>query len=49
MSHNLDHVFAIAADRIVVLRSGRNVGERLIHETTKEEIISMMVGSYKEE
>lgn len=48
MSHNLDHVFAIA-DRIVVLRNGRKVGKRLIHETTKEEIISMMVGSYKEE
>ena len=43
ISHNLDHVFAVA-DRAVVLRSGTLVGERKIKETTNAEIVHMMMG-----
>jgi ABC-type sugar transport system ATPase subunit len=44
VSHNLQHVFHVA-DRIVVLRGGRNAGERIKNETTTEEIVAMIVGA----
>lgn len=44
VSHNLQHVFHVA-DRIVVLRGGRNAGERIKAQTTTEEIVSMIVGA----
>jgi simple sugar transport system ATP-binding protein len=44
ISHNLQDVFAVA-DRIVVMRRGRKVGERITTETTSDEIVSMMVGA----
>ena len=34
VSHNLQHVFHIA-DRIVVMRGGRNAGERMRRETRR--------------
>jgi ABC-type sugar transport system ATPase subunit len=43
VSHNLDHVFAIA-DRITVLRHGRLAGSRLKSETDHEEIVRLIVG-----
>ena len=43
VSHRLDEVFEIA-DRMVVLRDGRVVGERRVAETTPEETILMIVG-----
>jgi len=43
ITHRLDEVFKIA-DRAVVLRDGKSVGQKHIKDTTKEEIISMMVG-----
>ena len=43
VSHNLQHVFSVA-DRIVVLRGGRNAGERVKTETTPEEIVRLIVG-----
>jgi ribose transport system ATP-binding protein len=43
VSHRLDEVFEIA-DRMVVLRDGRVVGERRISETTPEETILLIVG-----
>ena len=43
VSHRLDEVFEIA-DRMVVLRDGRVVGERLVGETTPDEAILMIVG-----
>ena len=42
ISHNLGDIFA-ATDRIVVLRRGRKVGERLTAEAEREEIVRMMV------
>ncbi|HUB15648.1 MAG TPA: sugar ABC transporter ATP-binding protein [Acetobacteraceae bacterium] len=43
VSHRLDEVFGIA-DRIVVLRDGRVVGERMTAGTTAEELILLIVG-----
>ncbi len=43
VSHRLDEVFEIA-DRMVVLRDGRVVGDRLVAETTAEEAILLIVG-----
>ncbi|MCC6791815.1 MAG: sugar ABC transporter ATP-binding protein [Thermomicrobiales bacterium] len=44
VSHNLQHVFHVA-DRIVVMRGGRNAGERIKEKTTTEEIVSLIVGA----
>jgi ABC-type sugar transport system ATPase subunit len=44
ISHNMQDVFAVA-DRIVVMRRGKKVGERLAKETTPDEIVSLMVGA----
>jgi D-xylose transport system ATP-binding protein len=38
ISHNLEDVFA-TADRICVLRLGRNAGEFLVADTTKDEVV----------
>jgi ABC-type sugar transport system ATPase subunit len=43
ISHKLDEVFRIA-DRITVLRDGRNAGTRTTAATHAAEVISMMVG-----
>lgn len=43
ISHKLDEIVQIA-DRIVVLKDGRNSGEAPIQEVTEEKIIQMMVG-----
>jgi ribose transport system ATP-binding protein len=43
VSHRLDEVFEIA-DRMVILRDGRVVGERGIRETSPEEMILLIVG-----
>jgi len=44
ISHDLEEVFDIA-DRIVVLRKGQNAGERYTRDTTKDEIIKMIIGA----
>ncbi len=43
VSHRLDEVFEIA-DRMVILRDGRVVGERGVGETSPEEVILLIVG-----
>jgi simple sugar transport system ATP-binding protein len=43
VSHNLDQVFRLA-DRIVVLRRGKQVGVRSVQETSRNEIVSMITG-----
>ena len=42
ISHNLIDIFEIA-DRIVILRQGRLVGDRMINGINKEEVVSLMV------
>jgi len=44
ISHNLQHVFLIA-DRVVVLRHGTKVGERIIKETDGDEVVKMITGA----
>jgi ribose transport system ATP-binding protein len=43
ISHRLDEIFALA-DRVVVLRDGRNVGTRPLEGLGRTELIEMMVG-----
>jgi simple sugar transport system ATP-binding protein len=43
ISHKLQEVLA-AADRVVVLRSGKVVAERLASETTRDELAELMIG-----
>jgi len=44
ISHRLQDIFQVC-DRIMVLRQGRNVGERLVPETTMDEIVGLIVGA----
>ncbi len=43
ISHNLQDIFAVA-DRIVVLRRGSLAGERLIEDTSHDEVVKLMIG-----
>lgn len=43
ITHNLDHAFEVA-DRFVVLRSGKKVGERTVNACNSIDLIEMMVG-----
>ncbi len=43
ISHRLNEVFQIA-DRVVVLKDGKLVGSRAIHEVTRSDLVQMMVG-----
>jgi D-xylose transport system ATP-binding protein len=43
VSHNLDQVVRLA-DRIAVLRRGKQVGVRSVQETSRNEIVSMITG-----
>ena len=43
ISHNIAHVFELV-DRIIVLRNGKKVGERIKKDTNTNEIISMITG-----
>ena len=43
ISHNISHVFEVV-DRIIVLRNGEVIGERIKSKTNKNEIISMITG-----
>jgi ABC-type sugar transport system ATPase subunit len=44
ISHRLQDVFT-AADRIMVLRSGQCVAERMIHDATMDEVVKYIVGA----
>jgi D-xylose transport system ATP-binding protein len=48
ISHNLNHVFE-NCDRITVLKTGRLVGSRRVAETSREEILRMIVTGTAEE
>ena len=43
ISHKLDDIFEVC-DRVVVMRGGRVVGERVVAETSAEDLIRLMVG-----
>jgi len=44
ISHNLHHVFSVA-DRVMILRQGENVGERVIRDTDGDEVVKMITGA----
>ena len=44
ISHNLQDVLDVA-DRVVVMRRGRAVGERLVAETSTSELLGLMIGA----
>lgn len=48
VAHNLEYVFELA-DRIAVLRHGRLVAERQTTQTSREEIVSFIVGARPEQ
>lgn len=43
ISHNIAHVFELV-DRIIVLRNGKNIGERIKEKTNPNEVVSMITG-----
>ena len=43
ISHNISHVFELV-DRIVILRNGQIIGERIKSNTNPNEIVSMITG-----
>lgn len=43
ITHNITHIFELV-DRIVVLRNGEKVGEKMKDETNPNEIVSMIIG-----
>ena len=43
ISHRLPNIFSVT-DRIIILRTGRRVAERITKDTTPQEIIDLMVG-----
>ncbi|GAH83971.1 unnamed protein product, partial [marine sediment metagenome] len=44
ISHNIAHVFELV-DRIIVLRNGKKVGERIKDKTNTNEIVSIITGA----
>jgi ABC-type sugar transport system ATPase subunit len=43
ISHNIAHVFELV-DRIIILRNGQKIGERMKEKTNMNEIVSMITG-----
>jgi D-xylose transport system ATP-binding protein len=43
VSHNIENVFNLA-DRVIVMRLGRKISERQISETSRDEIVGLIVG-----
>lgn len=43
ISHRLDDIFCVG-DRVIVLKRGRRVGMRQVRETTKNEVLRLIVG-----
>jgi ribose transport system ATP-binding protein len=48
ISHRIDEVFSIA-DRVTVMRNGRNVMTRRIAEVTRDEVVAAMAGAARSE
>lgn len=47
VSHRMDDIFKVA-DRVVVLRRGRKVGERHIKECSPQDVVSLIVGATRD-
>lgn len=44
ISHNMDHIFKLA-DRVIVMRGGRKVGDLRIADTTRAEVVGLITGA----
>ncbi len=44
ISHQMHDVFAVT-DRVLVMRRGQKAGERVVKDTTPEEVVGLIVGS----
>ncbi len=44
ISHQMHDVFSVT-DRVVVMRRGRKAGERIVKQTTPDEVVGLIVGS----
>ena len=44
ISHNMEHVFSLA-DRVIVMRQGRKVGDLPIAQTTREAVVGLITGA----
>ncbi len=44
ISHNMEHIFALA-DRVIVMRNGQKVGDRRIAETSRNEVVGLITGA----
>jgi simple sugar transport system ATP-binding protein len=47
ISHRMNDIFEVG-DRVMVLKRGRNVGERLIAQTTEKEVLELIVSGVPE-
>ena len=47
ISHRLQDIFAVG-DRVMVLKRGENVGERIIRQTTEQEVLQVIVSGRSE-
>lgn len=47
ISHQMKDIFSVA-DRVVVMRRGKKAGERVVGETTMDEVVGLIVGSVEE-
>jgi ABC-type sugar transport system ATPase subunit len=44
ISHNMEHVFDVA-DRVVVMRNGRKVGDLALADTSRNEVVGLITGA----
>jgi len=44
ISHNMEHIFQVA-DRVMVMRNGRKVGDTPVQDTTRNEVVSLITGA----
>ena len=44
ISHNMEHIFKVA-DRVVVMRNGRKVGDKPVAETTRNDVVGLITGA----
>lgn len=44
ISHNMEHIFSIA-DRVIVMRNGRKVGDKRTDETSRNEVVGLITGA----
>lgn len=44
ISHNMEHIFQIA-DRVIVMRNGKKVGDTPLAQTTRNEVVGLITGA----